>query len=768
MPSKQVQGLILTGIIVLSLSVAPIGVSAMLDPGNSNPSEPLEDYSDYQVGESVDVWQGAPFTLTASGEAESFDVGKNILKNPDDFGGPIEKDPKIFDKGSTVSLQLEGSSPAYLDNFENEETELIVGKITPSSDVDVGNAPGTYGAAESLLTFDNANENVSFHAVDAGTIDNEELAVSYDLGTGENLSGSGEYVFFLATEEKDETITTDNDWNIDVDSNDEKPTVIGMTSVIVREGDGGSPLDDSGPIRPGENFTFDASVGGTNDVNQSLALYNESTIVNSENKYQLNETSTDIDSENITIETTIESVEGNTSFEGPVTVLGTTFYDAQFSGAYTAQGVMDMIVEEARDQTDINQDGPEVNVDGDDTLYASAAGENVTSPSDISVETGDDWKEGNYRYIYLAESGSEVYVETDTIVIETPTDGTDPDDGTGDQPADDEDDDQDDDGDGEAEEPPEEEPVDEPPEPKVADTLEEIEELVPDEVTLPETTNATRAEVNNVTVDPETNDSRVTFSNESGTESITFDQPTNGSTTVVEFDAAPAETGDPPGTSVSVSQISVPEPAQDSPATIRKRISQDRLSEIDATAEDLVVTRFNDEEAGWEFLDTEIVDETDQRVVLEAQTPGFSYFAVTAIDAPTAALDAPAEVRVGEEITFDASESVDDQSEIVAYHWTVDGESVEGDETLAYTFESSGDVTVEVTVENEAGKTTTETLDLTVLQQEEPTTTTETTEAPPTTQAPEPPEEEGSGLLALLGLIVVIVGAYGLYYYRQQ
>ncbi|MFW5900735.1 MAG: PGF-pre-PGF domain-containing protein, partial [Halodesulfurarchaeum sp.] len=105
-------------------------------------------------------------------------------------------------------------------------------------------------------------------------------------------------------------------------------------------------------------------------------------------------------------------------------------------------------------------------------------------------------------------------------------------------------------------------------------------------------------------------------------------------------------------------------------------------AEVEAGPEDLTVTRFNDEAGEWQALETELLETTDDYVRLEAETPGFSYFAVTAVDPPVAALSAPEEVEVGEEVTFDASDSTSEDAEIVAYDWTVDGESVDGTETM--------------------------------------------------------------------------------------
>jgi PGF-CTERM protein len=63
-------------------------------------------------------------------------------------------------------------------------------------------------------------------------------------------------------------------------------------------------------------------------------------------------------------------------------------------------------------------------------------------------------------------------------------------------------------------------------------------------------------------------------------------------------------------------------------------------------------------------------------------------------------------VTTGENVTLDASASTDTYGEITAYDWTVDGESFSG-ETATTTFETTGEVTVELTVTNDAGETNT-------------------------------------------------------------
>ncbi|MDR5655853.1 PKD domain-containing protein [Halodesulfurarchaeum sp. HSR-GB] len=338
---------------------------------------------------------------------------------------------------------------------------------------------------------------------------------------------------------------------------------------------------------------------------------------------------------------------------------------------------------------------------------------------------------------------------------DTGDDGTDDDDtddpDTGDDDADDEDEDDDTD-----EQPTTEEPTE--PEPEVADSPDAIEELVPETVELPSDVEPTRAEVNEISPGSDGAGATVTFSEESTAQSITMSESVSGSATVVELESEPESTGDAPGQSVAVTQIEVPEAAADSSATIENSVPLDRIESIDAEPEELTVTRYNDEAGEWQTLETEVLEATDSAVRLEAETPGFSYFAVTAIDAPTAALDAPAEVEVGEEIVFDASESMDDDSEIVSYDWTVDGEAVEGAETLSHTFESAGEFTVELTVENDAGKTNTTSRQVVVLEQGTVTTTAvETTVGPETTTTETPGFTMGLALVALLGAALLVL-----------
>ena len=86
---------------------------------------------------------------------------------------------------------------------------------------------------------------------------------------------------------------------------------------------------------------------------------------------------------------------------------------------------------------------------------------------------------------------------------------------------------------------------------------------------------------------------------------------------------------------------------------------------------------------------------------------------------PSAAIDAPENVTVGEQFSVDASESTDDTS-IVEYDWSFDGDATKTGTTATYAFESAGEHTVALTVTDAAGKTDTATASVTVESSEPP------------------------------------------------
>lgn len=268
----------------------------------------------------------------------------------------------------------------------------------------------------------------------------------------------------------------------------------------------------------------------------------------------------------------------------------------------------------------------------------------------------------------------------------------------------------------------------------------------------------TRTERATLVVDVETGGASVTFTEAAATERITFDDPNvDGTVAVSEYDSEPDAIGDAPGASVVVTRITVPEPEQS--ATIRTRVSRDRLAEIGAAPEDLRIDRFDEAAGEWQPLDTEIIERTDERVVLEARTSGFSFFSVNAVGEPEAKIATPGEVTAGEEFALDGSPSSDRHGKVVSYEWRVAGESLTG-ETVTTAIDTAKETTVNLTVTNDAGETdtTTTTVTVTDASTENDTGSTDPTTGVENNDAPE--EQDGFGAtLAVVAILAAVLFA---------
>ncbi|OAQ54118.1 hypothetical protein HTG_00895 [Natrinema mahii] len=83
---------------------------------------------------------------------------------------------------------------------------------------------------------------------------------------------------------------------------------------------------------------------------------------------------------------------------------------------------------------------------------------------------------------------------------------------------------------------------------------------------------------------------------------------------------------------------------------------------------------------------------------------------------PTAVIAVdPGSATVGEEITVSAAESTDEEREIIAYEWEIDGDSYTG-ETVTTSFAEPGTYDVELTVRNDFSETDTATETVTVAE----------------------------------------------------
>lgn len=206
---------------------------------------------------------------------------------------------------------------------------------------------------------------------------------------------------------------------------------------------------------------------------------------------------------------------------------------------------------------------------------------------------------------------------------------------------------------------------------------------------------------------------QVRFTDDAGVASITWDTsdiPTED-VGVETYNETPDAIDPVPGAMISVSEVLVPADASDTPAMIELRADRERLTTITADVADLQIVRYTD--GNWEPLSTTVSEETDDTVTLEAETPGFSFFAIQATGEPTAEIDAPDTVTADDTVTLSGSGSTTPYGVLTDYEWTIDDTSVSG-ETISESFDETGSVTIELQVTNDAGETDSVTTELTV------------------------------------------------------
>ena len=280
----------------------------------------------------------------------------------------------------------------------------------------------------------------------------------------------------------------------------------------------------------------------------------------------------------------------------------------------------------------------------------------------------------------------------------------------------------------------------------------------------------TTAESVTPTVDAETGRTVAAFQTSQNVESVALDTTeTVDDVTVSDLDPDTETEAPAPGQPVSLQDITVSGASgeiENTPATIRFRISSERLEERGTTAENLRAFRLNN--GDWQRLETSVAAETDTGVVLEADTPGFSVFAVSAVTPPegSIALD-PGTATVNEAVELSGAESTDPDGEIVSYEWSVDGETLTG-ETVTVALEEPGEYTVELVVTDDAGETDTVTGTLVAEAADTATPGSDTSE--PDVESPTGPVEEPGGFDTLPVVVVAIVLLLGAGYavYRQR
>ena len=771
--ARQIILAILFSLIMVSSVMGPfVGGALAATNGNTQittgaaiqPDEPTatHDVETVNVSDELAVWERAalrPAVVDRSDAAAAINSQTVFLETTGETASIQTPQEGVFQQGTDVDFELAFQNGADTTEFSGEEFKVLVTRIDAERDttevfLDAQNV--TVEEVEQALedvdgyndfeqTVQDQNE-VRFGTVRdffEGTNEFEQFADSFEANqtltterfeqaltseeflnltefstaSGGEINSSGYATATVSLDKAGTYLMIGHVGGEVYDSDDDRPVFNGTTALsvdAVTAQESASTIDvatTDGEVEAGTNVSVDATANldADGNVSHSVVVMDENTFSQSNSRVIVDdEFSRDLRTGDVTVNSSIAEIQGVANVEPNVRISGTSIAPDRFSGTVSTENqansffdIRNAIVDgfDVRDQAG---DAATFNANGETTLNASmTAVGNVTGDETIEVETLEEWETGEYTVLHIAADQKDGNISTNRDTIEI-VDSID----TGDGDDDDEDTGDDDTGDDNTGGAPGGGGGGAP-----GGGADDTEDFQPPEP--PADVNLEADETANLVIDDETDTTTATFSEDNAVESITFGFRASGSVNARTLSQEPDATGPAPGSSAAVSQITVSSAYRNSDATVRKRVTRDRLSEIGADAEDLTAFRFADGE--WQTLDTEVADENDQRVVVEFQTPGFSYFAVSATGEPTAAIDAPSEIEAGDEVTLDASGSETEYGEIVSYDWSVDGESLSG-ETATATLDEAGDVSVELTVENDAGETDTASATITVTQ----------------------------------------------------
>lgn len=657
MSTKGTRALVLTTLVVVTMFATPVS-AAIVGLHTDDGATPTASIDTYSATDSIDVWERAALPFRASTDAAVRTVTNPSLAikyTPESTGEiPANKDKTaVYSTNTKVPLSLSSVTGAGTENFANDEAQLVIGRLEPNASMDFSDAetPANLSEATDLLTAENANTNASWEVKDAGEIGSEG-----NLTTSFTPEKSGGYVVFLATNQS-EGFSADDNGNLAVSGD---VTIVGADTVLVEKGTA-SVNPSTEYIQPGESVNYEVSTPSGDSQNHSVILYDEATWTKSEFVLRVNKSiNDDLDEGDLRLKHSIKEVNGVATFDGPVTLLGTTFNDGSYSGAIGSQSILDFIVEEANDRTSGSTLSEIDTKPGSTVLHASAAGKNETDSPTVTIETYDNWSTDQYRWVYVGGEGSEVYTYTDTIWVDSkdPTavagsdrsvrrgdslefDGSGSSDNTGhiakykwDF------------GDGET---------------ATGETPKHtFDSTGTYTVKLTVTDGAGNTDTDTLTVEvsgggggggqpADDDDEPVAVEPPAKTAALAGNTPVvriddgerlpmvgfgsqtalNAIVRVQEFTEPPAP--NPPNARFAAgAEITFSLGSGDDVDTIRMGVRQSTLDEIDASANELTIYHLDDSSGEWEELETRVVQEDDSEVIVEAPSAGFSSYAIFA------------------------------------------------------------------------------------------------------------------------------------------
>jgi len=358
--------------------------------------------------QNVSVWEraGLPLRVDTDGAVTTVEGPETLIYTDSTGEAPLNKDTLgVFEPGSTISVEFDSRVGAGTKQFDGEEVQLVAARVADDPDTSDLNTSTeqNISASEALdrllsqnRTGEQINRNFTFSIADTGTIDGGAVTTSFTPDEPDT------YALMLVTSDSGQAVSVSNG-NASLS---EDVRVLGVDAVPVQAASGSASPSES-TVDPGENITFKSQSNlGDQETSHTVLLYNESTLSSEETTIVVDgDIRTLIDegmdgnirSDNVTIEHSIQSVDGVARLDAGTQVMGVDLTQRSERRSVSLQSLIDFVANES------GEEAPETVSTADTVLNASVSSvRSDDGTATVNVGTGENWTDGTYEYVYIA------------------------------------------------------------------------------------------------------------------------------------------------------------------------------------------------------------------------------------------------------------------------------------------------------------------------------------------------------------------------------
>ena len=403
--------LLLAALIVFSVVIPGLVGAAGMNEREAVSGESFTNTAEYVSSDefvnssaNVSIWERAalPLRVDTSTATTTVDVPDTFVNVTTQGDGELSLNKRtlgVFNTSSTISVDLVDRTGANTTQFAGEDVQLVVARLNETGErpntSDVNSTMTTGEAIDRLvgenLSSEEVNSNFTFLPTKSDQIASDG-SVSFDV----QPDAPGHYAFVLVASDDGNAVSV-QDGN--VTSVDDGARILGVDGAPVQAAEASAtPSEERVPRGENATFTLDSNLDA-DSVNHTVVVFNESVLRNQRTTITIeDEIDGNLSSENVTIEHSVESVDGVAHIDSGTSVMGTDLSDRTVDQSVTLASVIDRLANET------NQTAPTTTATDDVVLNASMTAVEASNSTTLNVTTGENWTNGSYTYLYIAST----------------------------------------------------------------------------------------------------------------------------------------------------------------------------------------------------------------------------------------------------------------------------------------------------------------------------------------------------------------------------